>query len=112
MKKTITKLNPSPDVLRRQLHKRVAAYARVSTDKHAMLHSLSAQVSYYSNLIQSRNDWQYMGVYTDEALTGTKDNRQAFQRMIDDCRNGHIDMIITKAVSRFARNSTSSKRCE
>lgn len=105
MNKTITKLQPSPDVLRRQLHKRVAAYARVSTDKHAMLHSLSAQVTYYSNLIQSRNDWEYKGVYTDEALTGTKDNRHAFQRMIDDCRNGHIDMIITKAVSRFARNT-------
>ena len=51
--------------------KRVAAYARVSSGKDAMLHSLSAQVSYYSNLIQNHSGWQYVGVYADEALTGT-----------------------------------------
>lgn len=53
--------------------KRVAAYARVSSGKDAMLHSLSAQVSYYSNLIQNHSGWQYTGVYADEALTGTKE---------------------------------------
>ena len=85
--------------------KRVAAYARVSSGKDAMLHSLSAQVSYYSSLIQSHNGWEYAGVYTDEALTGTKDDRENFQRLLTDCRNGKVDMVITKSISRFARNT-------
>lgn len=84
---------------------RVAAYARVSSGKDAMLHSLSAQVSYYSNLIQNHSGWVYGGVYADEALTGTKDNRDNFQRMISDCRAGKIDLVITKSISRFARNT-------
>lgn len=86
-------------------YKRVAAYARVSSGKDAMLHSLSAQVSYYSELIQSRSGWQYVGVYADEALTGTKDNREKFQRLLADCRAGLVDMVITKSISRFARNT-------
>lgn len=85
--------------------KRVAAYARVSSGKDAMLHSISAQISYYSNLIQRNPDWAYVGVYADEALTGTKDNREAFQRLLADCRAGRIDMILTKSISRFARNT-------
>lgn len=84
--------------------KRVAAYARVSSGKDAMLHSLSAQVSYYSGYIQ-RHGWEYAGVYADEALTGTKDNRENFQRLLAECRNGNIDMVITKSISRFARNT-------
>src|SRR5690606_1529546 len=62
-------------------------------------------VSYYSNFIQKHNNWQYIGVYADEALTGTKENRPEFQRLLADCRNGKIDMIITKSISRFARNT-------
>lgn len=85
--------------------KRVAAYARVSSGKDAMLHSLSAQVSYYSDLIQNHDEWLYVGVYTDEAKTGTKDSREDFQRLIADCRAGKIDMVITKSISRFARNT-------
>ena len=85
--------------------KRVCAYARVSSGKDAMLHSISAQVSYYMELIQSRRDWIYAGVYADSAVTGTKDTRDDFQRMITDCRAGKIDMIITKSISRFARNT-------
>lgn len=85
--------------------KRVVAYARVSSGKDAMLHSLSAQVSYYSDLIQNHSGWQYAGVYADEALTGTKDNRENFQRLLADCRAGKIDMVITKSISRFARNT-------
>ena len=85
--------------------KRVAAYARVSSGKDAMLHSLSAQVSHYSNLIQNHSGWQYVGVYADEALTGTKDNRENFQRLLADCRAGKVDMVITKSISRFARNT-------
>lgn len=83
----------------------VAAYARVSSGKDAMLHSLSAQVSYYSSMIQSHNGWQYAGVYADEALTGTKDNRENFQRLLLDCRAGMVDMVIAKSISRFARNT-------
>ena len=85
--------------------KRVAAYARVSSAKDAMHHSLSAQVSYYSALIQSRGEWEYAGVYADEAKTGTKDSRQEFTRLIADCKTGKVEMIITKSVSRFARNT-------
>ena len=84
--------------------KRVAAYARVSSGKDAMLHSLSAQVSYYSDYIQS-NGWEYAGVYADEAITGTKDKRDGFQKLLAECRNGNVDMVITKSISRFARNT-------
>jgi site-specific DNA recombinase len=85
--------------------KRVAAYARVSSGKDAMLHSLSAQISYYSEYIQNQRGWEYMGVYSDEALSGTKENRPEFQRLLTDCRNGKIDMIITKSISRLTRNT-------
>ena len=84
--------------------KRVAAYARVSSGKDAMLHSLSAQVSYYSDYIQN-NGWEYAGVYADEAITGTKDKRDGFQKLLTECRNGNVDMVITKSISRFARNT-------
>ena len=84
---------------------RTAAYARVSSGKDAMLHSLSAQVSYYNSLIQSNPEWLFCGVYADEALTGTKDNRENFQKLISECRAGNIDLIITKSISRFARNT-------
>ncbi len=88
--------------------KRVAAYARVSNGKETMLHSLSAQVSYYSGLIQKTPDWDYAGVYADEAISGTKNTRGEFQRMLSDCRAGKIDMIITKSISRFARNTVTT----
>lgn len=85
--------------------KRVAAYARVSCEKDSMLHSLSAQISYYSGYIQRRPDWEYVGVFADEAVTGTKGSRPEFQRMLAECRAGKIDLIITKSISRFARNT-------
>lgn len=84
---------------------RTAAYARVSSSKDAMLHSLSAQVSYYNSFIQSNPEWLFCGVYADEALTGTKDNRENFQKLLSECRAGNIDLIITKSISRFARNT-------
>lgn len=84
---------------------KVAAYARVSTDKDAMLHSLSSQVSYFSKLIQSHDSWKYVGVYSDEGMTGTKISRGGFTRMIEDAKAGKIDIIITKSLSRFARNT-------
>ena len=85
--------------------KNVAAYARVSSPKDAMQRSLSAQVSYYSGMIQSHPGWNYAGVYSDEGMTGTKETRDGFQRLIEDCRAGKIDIIITKSISRFARNT-------
>lgn len=87
------------------IRKRVAAYARVSSEKDASLHSLSAQVSYYNAYIQRHKDWEYAGVYADEAVTGTKDNRSELQKLIKDCRNGRVDIILTKSISRFARNT-------
>ena len=85
--------------------KRVAAYARVSSGKDAMLHSLSAQIDYYRNFIFSNPEWRFCGVYADEAMTGTKDNRENFQKMLVECRAGNLDLIITKSISRFARNT-------
>ena len=85
--------------------KRVAAYARVSSAKDAMHHSLSAQISYYSSNIQSHPGWEYVGVYADEAKTGTKDSREQFQKLLADCRAGKIDIVLTKSISRFARNT-------
>jgi site-specific DNA recombinase len=102
MMKTITKVL-FPPVLERRT--RVAAYARVSSGKDAMLHSLSAQVGYYSAFIQKHSGWEYAGVYADEALTGTKEDRDEFQHLLSECRAGHIDMVITKSISRFARNT-------
>ncbi|MBQ2938906.1 MAG: recombinase family protein [Clostridia bacterium] len=84
---------------------RVCAYARVSSGKDAMLHSLSAQVSYYQKFIASHIDWQFCGIYADEAFTGTKEVRPQFQKMLEECRNGNIDLVVTKSISRFARNT-------
>lgn len=103
MQRKVIKLEPK--IIKPLSKKRVAAYARVSSGKDAMLHSLSAQISYYSNFIQHKSDWEFAGVYADEAITGTKDERPEFQRLLEDCRMGKIDMIITKSISRFARNT-------
>ena len=83
----------------------VAAYARVSMEKETMLHSFSAQVSYYSEKIQKHPGWSYAGVYADKALTGTKSERPEFQCLLADCRAGKIDLVLTKSISRFARNT-------
>ena len=103
--KTITKQAVFPKI---PLKQRVAAYARVSGAKDAMLESLSAQVSYYSAYIQRRIDWEFAGVYADEAKTGTKSERPEFQRLLSDCRNGTINMVITKSITRFARNTVTT----
>lgn len=103
MDKTVQKIEARKPLI--PVRKKVCAYARVSSGKDEMLHSLSAQISYYSDYIQSRRDWLYVGVYADSAVTGTKDSRDEFQRMLTDCKNGKIDMIITKSISRFARNT-------
>lgn len=87
------------------VRKRVAAYARVSMEKDAMLHSLAAQVSYYSERIQRNPEWEYAGVFADFGLTGTKETRPEFQRMLKECCEGKIDLILVKSISRFARNT-------
>ena len=89
-----------------KLKKRVAAYARVSKDSEALLHSLSAQISYYSTLIQKNPEWTYLGVYADEGITGTStEKRDDFKRLVEDCDAGKIDIVLTKSISRFARNT-------
>ncbi len=86
--------------------KKVAAYARVSKATDQLMHSLSAQISYYSNLIQKNPEWEYAGVYADAGITGTSvDARKEFQRLIADCDAGKIDIVLTKSISRFARNT-------
>ena len=84
---------------------RVAGYCRVSTGKDEQLHSLSTQVSYYSELIQSHPGWEYAGVFFDESKTGTKESRSGFQELLSACRAGRVDTVITKSISRFARNT-------
>ena len=86
--------------------KRVAAYCRVRTDSEDQLHSYRSQVDYYTNMITNEKDWMMAGVYADEGITGTQvTKREQFQKMIKDCMNGQIDMVITKSISRFARNT-------
>jgi len=89
--------------------RRVAGYARVSTDSEEQLTSYEAQVDYYTKYIQGRSDWQFVGVYTDEGISAvmTK-HRDGFNKMIEDALSGKIDLIVTKSVSRFARNTVDS----
>ena len=85
--------------------RRVAAYARVSTLTDEQYTSYEAQVSYYKKFIQERNDWTYIDVYADEGLSGTSTKKRTqFTQMITDALEGKIDLIITKSISRFARN--------
>ena len=85
---------------------RVAPYCRVSTDSDDQLESYKTQVAYYNELVNSNPEWEMVGIYADEAITGTQTkNREDFKRMISDCMSGKIDMVITKAISRFARNT-------
>lgn len=89
--------------------RRAAAYARVSTDHEDQLTSYAAQVEYYTEYIQSREDLEFVGVYTDEGISGTSTaHREGFKRMVADALEGKIDLIITKSVSRFARNTVDS----
>lgn len=89
--------------------RKVAAYARVSTDQEEQLTSYEAQVDYYTNYIKSRDDWEFVDVYTDEGISGTSTkHREGFNKMVKSALAGNIDLIITKSVSRFARNTVDS----
>lgn len=85
---------------------RVCAYARVSTEKEEQLNSYNSQLKYYEEKIKSNKDWQYVGIYADEGITGTLDyKRDGFMNMMKDATNNKFDMIITKSISRFGRNT-------
>lgn len=85
---------------------RVAAYCRVSTDEDEQIKSYNSMVKYYTDLIKNNKDWVYAGVYADRAITGTKvDKREEFQRLIHECMNGNIDLVLAKSIPRFARNT-------
>src|SRR5690606_35174144 len=97
--------NPIKD----QRKRRVAGYARVSTDNEEQLTSYEAQVDYYTNYIKGRDDWEFAGLYTDEGISATNTKkREGFNRMVADALAGKIDLIVTKSVSRFARNTVDS----
>ena len=100
----INKIEPKLPVI--QARKKVAAYARVSRDTERLMHSVSAQVSYYSALIQKNPEWEYAGVYADMGISGTDTSKRGeFLRTLADCEEGKIDIILTKSISRFARNT-------
>lgn len=85
--------------------KRVAAYARVSLDNERMNHSLSAQVSYYNSLIQNTPGWIFSGVFCDDGISGTSLRRPGFMDLMEKCDKGEVDIILTKSISRYARNT-------
>ena len=89
--------------------RKVAGYARVSTEKDEQFNSYEAQIEYYTRLINSHEDWEFVNIYTDEGITGTNTKKRiGFRTMIKDALEGKIDLIVTKSVSRFARNTVDS----
>lgn len=99
----VTRIEPMVAELKPR--KKVAAYARVSRESDRLNHSLSAQISYYSNLIQKNPEWEFAGIFADSGISGTGTaKRPEFQRMLAECEAGHIDIILTKSISRMARN--------
>lgn len=104
---TINRFTAAP--INSQKKRKVAGYARVSTDHDDQVTSYEAQVDYYTNYIKGRDDWEFVGMYTDEGISATNTrHRDGFNRMVKDALDGKIDLIITKSVSRFARNTVDS----
>ncbi|NBJ93570.1 recombinase family protein [Parablautia muri] len=100
----VNRIEPKMPALKKR--QKVAAYARVSVDTDRLAHSLSAQVSYYNELIQLNPGWEYAGVYADFGISGTGTaGRSEFLRLIADCEAGKVDIVLTKSISRFARNT-------
>ena len=108
-KKIVTVIEPKQSMIvdkEKYQQQRVAAYCRVSTDSEEQLTSYTNQKKVYTSMIASRKDWCFAGLYADEGISGTRaDKRPEFKKMINDCLAGKIDYIITKSVSRFARNT-------
>ena len=99
----------SSESLKSNSKRKVAAYARVSTDSDEQLNSYEAQIEYYRSFIMAHKDWEFVGIYTDEGISGTSTARRAgFNQMVSDALAGKIDLIVTKSVSRFARNTVDS----
>ena len=104
---TISRFTATP--INTRTKRRVAGYARVSTDMEDQQTSYAAQCDYYTNYIKSREDWEFVALYSDEGISATSTKyRDGFKQMIDDALAGKIDLIITKSVSRFARNTVDS----
>lgn len=108
MAKKITVIKPIKGKIRGVSEKklRVCAYVRVSTGSDAQANSFLSMINYYTELIENNPEWEFVGIYADEAVTGTKvDKREEFKTMIHECEDGNIDLIITKTVTRFGRNT-------
>ena len=106
--KIIREIKPSPVLqARTRSHKlRVAAYCRVSTEQEEQQTSIENQITYYEDLIRSNPEWEYSGVFSDDGISGTRDeNRPGFMEMNRQCKKGKIDMILAKSLSRFSRNT-------
>ena len=109
MVKEVVKLTPRIFKLTKIKKIRVAAYARVSTEKDEQHNSLEAQKAYFTKYIKERNDWQFAGLYYDDGISGLRHkNRDGFNRLIEDALQGKVDLIVTKSISRFARNTVDS----
>ena len=102
MKITIRPAIKLPQII---IHRKVAAYCRVSTQQEIQHHSLEAQREYYEKRITSNPGWEFVGIYADEASGRNNRKMRDFQKMMDDCRTGKIDLIITKSISRLGRNT-------
>ena len=110
--KVVTKIEANPLLLKHNNENallRVAAYCRVSTDSEDQLESYKAQVANYTDVIAKNPKWRFVDIYADEGITGTQTKkRENFMRMLKDCEKGKIDLILTKSVARFARNTIDS----
>lgn len=96
---------PQEDFYNEEKEKRVAVYARVSTDDPRQTSSYELQKNHYTDFVKERKDWELVDIYADEGISGTSlQHREEFKRMISDCEEGKIDLIVTKSISRFARN--------
>lgn len=106
MKTNVSNFITVPSISIKTKKLRVCAYARVSTDKDDQANSYESQVRYFTEYIKQHSDWTFAGIYADEGISGTNTKkRREFNRMITDAENGLIDLILTKEVSRFARNT-------
>lgn len=112
LQKRVTKIDANPMLARKRNNTkrlRVTAYCRVSTDAEEQLNSYEAQIAYYTEAIAKNPSWTFAGIYADEGITGTQTaKRKNFLRLMDDCEKGKVDMILTKSISRFARNTVDS----
>jgi DNA invertase Pin-like site-specific DNA recombinase len=95
----------APSLAHQPGRKRACAYVRVSTSHDEQKNSLENQTQYYYKLLTSRSDYEFRGVFSDEGISGAKENRPRFRRMMEEARQGRLDLIYTKSISRFARNT-------